>query len=200
MSAYNGLNAWDTLYQISLSIASPATLIDEALAVPAPDGSPPAVSEAGIAYYTAGTTLNGVCNDLNDAYNQLPAAWNGDAAVSANQQVRWLADLTSQIAAALCGTGAALKDWAGQLHQAQRSDTLGRDQLTQARPAAQALDSLRDPGAAQHIVMETVRDGINSMLNGAYTVSQGAPAVIKQMQTDLSSHSAPPSAVLDPAN
>lgn len=108
--------------------------------------------------------------------------------------------MTSQIAAALCDTGAALKDWAGQLHQAQRSDTLGRDQLTQARPAAQALDPLRDPGSAESIVMETVRDGINSMLNGASTASQGAPVVIKQMQTDLSTHSASPSVVLDPSN
>jgi uncharacterized protein YukE len=87
--------------------------------VPAPDGTPSVISEVGNAYVQASNTLVGVTDDLSDVQNQLSAAWSGDAAETANQEVSRLAEVSNSAATVLSAAGGALVEWANQLQQAQ---------------------------------------------------------------------------------
>jgi hypothetical protein len=58
-------------------------------------------------------------NDLSDVQNQLPAAWSGDTAETANQEVSRLAEVSNSAATVLSAAGGALVEWANQLQQAQ---------------------------------------------------------------------------------
>lgn len=196
MSTYNAQNAYNTLYSLSGTIGSGATvsqlatIIDEALAVPAPDGTPSVISEVGNAYVQAGTTLTGVTTDLSDVQNQLPAAWSGDAAETANQEVSRLADVSNSAAKILSSAGEALIEWAGQLQQAQRSDTSGRDSLKQASQIMQNMEWYDKPPVG------LVRDGVNSMTNGASTATYGAGIASQELRREVNLDATKPSAIV----
>jgi uncharacterized protein YukE len=197
VSTYNAQNAYDTLNQLSNAVGSAAstsqltTIIDEALAVPAPDGTPSVISELGNAYTQASNTLCDVTTDLSDVQNQLPAAWSGDAAESANQEVSRLAEVSNSAATFISSAGQALTEWATLLQQAQRSDTSGRDSLKQADQIIQNMDPLD-----YTLPLGLVRGGINSMANGAGTAVYGAGVTSDELRGDINLHAIKPNAIV----
>lgn len=157
-------------------VAAPllAQTIDSALGVPAPDGSPAAISAQGGAYLKAGATCRQVAERLDDvARNKLPAAWRGDAAETASQAVSALSAEATTAGNVLAQAGKSLQVWADNLGTAQRDDSTGRDTLRSAKsrlgPLGGWLSSFVEFGdpADFVIAVEEARTGIASMVNAA---------------------------------
>jgi len=177
MSALSDLQGCQSTIDSAWSIvAAPllAATIDSALGVPAPDGSPAAISAQGGAYLKTGATCRQVAERLNDvAKNKLPAAWRGDVAETASQAISALSDDATTAGNVLVEAGKALQAWADNLGTAQRGDSSGRDMLHSAKsrlgPLGGFLSSFiefSDPGDFV-IAVEEARTGIASMVTAA---------------------------------
>jgi uncharacterized protein YukE len=177
MSALSDLQGCQSTIDSAWSIvAAPllAAIIDSALGVPAPDGSPAAIRAQGGAYLKAAGTCGQVAERLDDvARNKLPAAWRGDVAETASQAVSALSDDATTARNVLGQAGKALQAWADNLAAAQRGDSSGRDILRSAKSRLGPLDGLLssliefgDP-ADFVIAVEEARAGIASMVAAA---------------------------------
>jgi hypothetical protein len=139
-------------------------IIDGALAVAPPDGSPAQIAELGSAYMQASSTCNTVNSDLTAvATNKLPAAWRGDVAETASQAVAALANEAFNAQNVLGFAGEALQTWAANLQQAQRQDQDGRDTLHSALSSAPHVsDEFGFPA-----MLAKARTGIAAMVGAA---------------------------------
>lgn len=198
MNSYNAGNAYSKLLSYGVSLDSAwsyeemerlRSIIDDALAVPSPDGNPSVISEIANAYMQAGSTLmNGVSADLSDAANnKLPAAWSGDAAETAQQEVSSLATLSSNAGGAIYNAGQALEKWADDLQQAQKNDASGRASLKSASQVLDALPvttpSIPDLDSFGSAVVQA-QNGLSSMSDGALGASMyGVNAVYSLQQS-----------------
>lgn len=177
MSALSDLKGCQSTIDSAWSfVAAPLLVasIDQALGVPAPDGSPAVISAQGAAYLKAGATCKQVAQRLNDvARNKLPAAWQGDAAENAGQAVSALSAEATAAGNVLTQAGQTLQTWADNLSTAQRDDSSGRDTLKSAKsrlgPLGGWLSSFLEIGdpAGFAAAVEEARSGIASMVNAA---------------------------------
>jgi hypothetical protein len=177
MSALSELQGCQSTLDSAWSfVAAPllAATIDSALGVPAPDGSPAAISAQGGAYLTSAASCWQVAERLDDvARNKLPAAWRGDVAETASQAVGALSDDATTAGNVLSRAGKALQAWADNLRTAQHDDGSGRDLLRSAKsrlgPLGGFLSSLIEFGdpADFVIAVEEARAGIASMVSAA---------------------------------
>jgi uncharacterized protein YukE len=177
VSALSDLKGCQSIIDSAWSfVAAPllTATIDQALGVPAPDGSPAVISAQGAACLKAAATCQQVAERLNDvARNQLPTAWRGDAGENAGQAVSALSAEATTAGNVLGQAGRALQAWGDNLATAQRDDSSGRDTLHQAKshlgPLGGWLSGLVevvDPGGFISAV-EHARSGIASMVNAA---------------------------------
>lgn len=177
MSALSDLQGCQSTIDSAWSfVAAPLLVasIDQALGVPAPDGSPAVISAQGAAYLKAGATCKQVAQRLNDvARNKLPAAWQGDAAENAGQAVSALSAEATTAGDVLVHAGQVLQSWADNLATAQRDDSSGRDTLKSAKSRLGPLGGwfssfieIGDP-AEFAAAVEEARAGIASMVTAA---------------------------------
>lgn len=194
MSTYNAQKAFGTLQQLSGSIdaGNVIAIIDEVLAVPAPDGIPSVISEVGNAYTQAFATLLNAATDLDDVQNQLPAAWSGEAAETANQEISRLMQVTSSLAGVLSSAGGTLQQYADLLQQAQRGDASARDTLKQAY---YQITQNRGPLGNSPAPVGQVRDGVNAMANGADNAADGVGITLQELRGDVNLHAINPNDV-----
>jgi uncharacterized protein YukE len=164
-------------------VAAPllVSAIDSALGVPAPDGSPAAISGQASAYQKASATCKQVADQLNDvARNKLPAAWRGDVAETASEAVSALSDEATATAAVLSQAGEALHAWADNLTTAQHNDSSGRGTLQSAKgrlgPLGGWLSSFIEVGDPEDFVIAVAeaQSGIATMVNAASLAQNSA--------------------------
>jgi uncharacterized protein YukE len=164
-------------------VAAPllVSAIDSALGVPAPDGSPAAISGQASAYQKASATCKQVADNLNDvARNKLPAAWRGDVAETASEAVSALSDEATTTSGVLSQAGEALQAWADNLTTAQRNDSSGRGSLQSAKgrlgPLGGWLSSFIELGDMEDfaIAVAEAQSGIASMVSAASLAQNSA--------------------------
>jgi hypothetical protein len=183
VSALSQLRQWQSLLDSAFSSEDKSELIDMingALAVAPPGGSPPAISDKGGAYQKASSTCLTVSTDLgNIATGALPAAWRGDVADTASQAVTALSAEASNASGALLLAGQTLLTWAESLQKAQRDDRYGRGCLQSAR------SSLLSTGEFSFdAVMTDARAGIAAMAaaaSAAEAAGDAAAATLNQL-------------------
>jgi uncharacterized protein YukE len=150
------------------------TIIDSALGIPGPDGSPAAISEQGHAYAQAGATAKNVATDLHDvARNKIPAAWRGVAADTASRTVDAATTDVDTTARVLVRAGHALATWSENLRSAQRHDHTGRAALSSAQDRLGSLSAVAS-GSGQHEDLSALRAAVDEARSGIALVVRGA--------------------------
>lgn len=120
-------------------------LINTALAVPAPVGSPGTIELLGKRYHTQSRSAEEVTVKVSQvATSGLPEVWVGKAGVAASEAVQAAARAAQQMTEALQKGGNALLHLSDAVDAAQKLDRTGRGQLSEALDILGSEDGLFD--------------------------------------------------------
>jgi len=110
-------------------------IIDSALAVPAPDGSPASITDAATAYNKASSAYTAFGTSVHSAVSKIAELWTGTRAHAVTSAFSALLTASQEEANGLSLVGSALQLWGVALRDAQEQDSRGRSDLKLAREA-----------------------------------------------------------------
>jgi hypothetical protein len=110
-------------------------IIDSALAVPAPDGSPASIMNAASAYDTASSAYTAFGTSVRSAVSRIAGSWTGTRAHAVTAVFSALLTASEEEAKGLSLAGLTLLTWGLALRDAQEQDSRGRSELKLVREA-----------------------------------------------------------------
>jgi hypothetical protein len=152
-------------------------IIDSALAVPAPDGSPAAIKAEAASCNAAAALYGSVSEQTYLSVQRTARAWNSGRSQAIMQAFSVLLTGLQNQQTVLSDAGKALVTWSDNLQSAQDDDSKGRSQLTSARLSLGyfqgilgdifgTIESVADP-AGFVLAVNAAWEGIASMVQGA---------------------------------
>jgi len=158
-------------------------IIDSALAVPAPDGSPAAIMDTASVYDKARSAYLAFNSSVHSAVSKIAGSWTGTRAHAVTAAFSALLTATEEEAGQLSSAASALHTWGPALRDAQQEDDKGRSDLMAAKgrlgPITGAVGGVL--GVVETVLTGSVylvpfeiavseaRTGIASMVSGANT-------------------------------
>jgi hypothetical protein len=174
-------------------------IIDSALTVPAPDGSPAVISNQASFYSDAAATCGQCHSQASQGAMLLSQVWGGTRANAVIASFSQLSTAAGDLQQMLGDAAQLLSAWSESLKAAQDDDRSGRSALTSARASLGhsagvmgdilgTIESVADP-VAFALALVRASDGMASMAHGARSAQTDGGDTAKRM-TSLASQNA----------